>query len=264
VPHHVIDVVEPDETFDAARFRRLALAAVEDVARRGRVPIVCGGTGLYVRALLEGIFDGAPASPILRAELYALEEHEGAGTLHRLLQREDAPTASRLHARDLPRIVRALEVGRVTGRPMSAWQEAHGFRDRRVAALVLGCLRSREELAVRVEARCRAMIDAGLLAEIAAVWARGFGPGLPSLRSVGYLEMGRHLRGESAFDTAFDAFVRATCRLGKRQRTWFRGQTTARWFHPEHERAALFASARSWREQAWRGPISTSSDRSPS
>jgi len=262
-PHHLVDVAEPDEIFDAARFGQLARAAVDDVTRRGRVPIVCGGTGLYLRALVEGLLEGAPASPELRSELLRREEGEGPGTLHALLGVEDPETAARLHPHDVFRIVRALEVGRLTGRPMSVWQREHGFRTRLLDAVVIGCERPRDELAVRVEARCRAMLEAGFLTEIEELWAAGFSSELPALRSVGYLEMGRMLRGEVVFERAFEDFVRATMRLAKRQRTWFRGQTDARWFHPDRERGDIVGAARTWFDNSWHGPISTSSAHSP-
>jgi tRNA dimethylallyltransferase len=249
VAHHLLDVVDPDETFDAATFRARALAAVADVAGRGKLPVICGGTGLYVRVLLHGLFRGPAASPALRRELRAREEHEGAGTLHRELAREDPGAAARLHPRDLFRIVRALEVVRLTGRPISEWQREHAFAERPIAALVLGCTRPRAELDLRVEARCRTMLASGLLDEIRGLWRRGYGPELAPLQSVGYREMGAYLRGDMPFETAFEAFARATRRLAKRQRTWLRGAGEARWFHPYRDRAAILACARVWRAE---------------
>jgi tRNA dimethylallyltransferase len=126
------------------------------------------------------------------------------------------------------RIVRALEVLRVTGRPISAWQDEHAFRDDNVETLVLGCVRPREELYARITTRCRWMLDAGLLDEIRGLWARGYGPELSPLDSVGYREMGAYIRGETDFETAFDAFTRATRRLAKRQMTWWRSDPDGR------------------------------------
>ena len=258
VPHHLIDVADPDERFDAARYRELALAAVRDVRRRGRAVIVCGGTGLYLRALLQGLFEGPPASPTVRAALRAEEEQGGPGTLHRRLAADDPATAARLHPRDVFRIVRALEVLALTGRPISAWQDDHRFADTTLAPLVIGCGRPRDELAARIEARCRAMIADGLLDEIGALAARGYGPHLAPLRSVGYREMGAHLRGELDFATAFDTFTRATRRLAKRQLTWFRADPAIRWLHPERDRDAAFAHATAWLDERCQAPISTS------
>jgi tRNA dimethylallyltransferase len=257
-PHHLLDVVDPDTRFDAASFRRLALDAIADIRARGRAVIVCGGTGLYVRALLRGSFAGPAASPALRRTLIERERHEGPGTLHRQLVAADSVTASRLHPNDLVRIVRALEVLQVTGRPISAWQEAHRFDDDRLQVLTLGCVRPREELHARIEARCRAMIGAGLLDEIAALWRRGYGPELPPLQSVGYREMGEHVAGRADFATAFETFVRATRRLAKRQRTWFAADPDTAWLHPDRERPAFVARVSSFLT-SWPAPTSTSS-----
>lgn len=263
VPHHLIDVVDPDERFDAARFRSLALDAIGAAAARGRPVLVCGGTGLYVRALRHGLFEGPSAVPELRAALYERERLHGAGTLHADLAAVDPTTAARLHPRDAVRLVRALEVLRVTGRPISAWQSDHAFGDASVDMLVLGCTRPREELHERIVGRCRAMLDAGLLDEIRELWARGYGPELPPLDSVGYREMGAYLRGELDFETAFDAFARATRRLAKRQLTWWRSDATIAWFHPDCDGDAMLARAAAWLTSPCPSPISTSSSPSP-
>lgn len=258
VPHHLLDVVDPDESFDAARYRTLALAAVGAIETRARPVVVCGGTGLYLRALLGGLFVGPAAVPALRARLRACEE-EDPGSLYRRLAAVDPPTAARLHPRDLVRIVRALEVEELTGRRISAWQEDHRFGDRGVRALVLGCARPPEELARRIDARCGEMLAAGLLDEIRGLWARGYGPELRPMQSVGYREMGAYLRGATDFATAVAAFARATRRLAKRQRTWWRSEPAIEWYHPERERAAMLARATAWLEQPWPSPTSTSS-----
>jgi tRNA dimethylallyltransferase len=262
VPHHGIDVADPSERFDAARFRALALHAIADAAAHDRPVIVCGGTGLYVRALQHGLFRGPAADPEIRAALYAREAEHGTGTLHRDLAAVDAPTAARLPARDLVRIVRALEVVRLTGRPISAWQEEHGFAGGDVDMLVLGCRRPREELAARIAARCDAMLAGGLLDEIHALWSRGLADA-PALDSVGYHEMGAHLRGTLDYDAAVDAFRRATRRLAKRQTTWWRSDPTVEWFHPDRDGADVLARATAWLLPTCRSRISISSNLSP-
>jgi tRNA dimethylallyltransferase len=183
--------------------------------------------------------------------------------LHRRLAAADPVTAARLHPRDLVRVVRALEVLELTGRPISAWQEDHRFGDDAVRALVLGCARPRAELAARITARCRAMLAAGLLDEIRTLWAAGYGPGLPPLASVGYRELGRHLRGECDLETAFGAFTRATRRLAKRQLAWFRAEPATLWFHPDRDRTIMLARAAAWFERPCPGATSTSSVPSP-
>jgi tRNA dimethylallyltransferase len=262
VPHHLLDVADPDERFDADRFRTLAVEAARASAEAGRPIVICGGTGLYVRALLSGLFAGPAAVPELRATLYARERGEGDGTLHRALAAVDPATADRLHVNDLVRIVRALEVQHVTGRPISAWQAEHRFADATFAPLVLGCLRPRDELADRITARCRAMLDAGLLAEIQGLWSAGHADA-PALASVGYREMGDHLRGALDYDAAFEAFARATRRLAKRQLTWWRSDSSLAWFHPDRDGDALIARAAAWLVPTWPSPISTSSSPSP-
>ena len=263
VPHHLLDVADPDERFDAARFRMLALEAIAGSMERGHPAIVCGGTGLYVRALRHGLFEGPSADTELRAALYERERLGGDGTLHAALAAADPITAARLHPRDTVRIVRALEVLRLTGRPISAWQRDHAFGDDDVETLVLGCGRPREEIAARIPARAHAMVDGGFLEEIRALWARGFGPELPALDSVGYREMGAYLRGELPFEAAFDAFTRATRRLAKRQMTWWRSDPTVVWFHPERDAADLIARASAWLTSPCPSLTSTSSSLSP-
>jgi tRNA dimethylallyltransferase len=160
------------------------------------------------------------------------------------------------------RIVRALEVQQVTGRPISVWQAEHRFADATFEPLVLGCLRPRDELADRIAARCRAMLDAGLLAEIQTLWAAGYAEA-PALASVGYREMGDYLRGTLDYEAAFDAFTRATRRLAKRQLTWWRSDSSLVWFHPDRDGDALLARAAAWLVPACPSPISTSSSLSP-
>ena len=179
-----------------------------------------------------------------------------------------SPPSTRLPPRDCIRaiscrIVRALEVEALTGRPISAWQDEHRFASGGVDALMLGCRRTREELAARIEARCDAMLAAGLLDEIRDLWTRGYGPELPALQSVGYREMGAHLRGECDRSTARAAFARATRRLAKRQRAWFRAEASIEWFHPDRDRAALLERAAAWLERPWPSPTSISSSLSP-
>ncbi|MEB2284015.1 MAG: tRNA (adenosine(37)-N6)-dimethylallyltransferase MiaA [Polyangiaceae bacterium UTPRO1] len=259
VPHHLLDVADPDQRFDAARFRHLALAAIAGAAARGRPVVVCGGTGLYLRALRHGLFAGPGAVPELRAALYERERLHGPGTLHADLAAADPAAASRLHPHDTVRLVRALEVLRVTGRPISAWQDAHAFAETSIDMQVFGCARPREDLHARIAARCGAMIDAGLLTEIRELWDRGYGPELPPLDSVGYREMGAYLRGDLDFAAACDAFARATRRLAKRQLTWWRSDATIAWFHPDRDDAAILTRAAAWLSSPCPSPISTSS-----
>jgi len=230
-PHHLFDVVDPDQRFDAAAYAALARAAIDAAAGRGRRVIVVGGTGLYLKALRFGLFDGPPADATLRARLVA-EDEAAPGAMHARLARADPATAARLHARDRVRVVRALEVLELTGRPLSAWHREHGFAGGELAMRVVGLDVPRAELYARLDARCEAMLAAGLLGEIRALWAAGYGPELPALRSIGYRQLGAHLRGEVDEPTALAAMQRATRQFAKRQLTWFRADPTVAWMTP--------------------------------
>jgi tRNA dimethylallyltransferase len=168
----------------------------------------------------------------LRAELEALEDAEPGALLARL-QRLDPVAADRLHPNDRLRLIRAIEVAERTGTPMSTWQQAHGFRAAELAVRVVGLDLERRRLYARLDARCRSMIEHGLLDESRALGARGYGPELAPLRSIGYRELGAHLRGECGFDAALAAMQRATRQLAKRQLTWFRADSSVEWLDAE-------------------------------
>lgn len=223
VPHHLIDVVEPDETFDCARFRQLARAAIADIENRGRRVLVVGGTGLYVEVLRRGLFDGPPRDEALRQRLREAENAE-PGSLHRRLGEVDARAAARLHERDQVRLVRALEVFELTGRPISDWQEEHRRAANDLDVHVIALDVARDVLHARIEARCHRMIEQGLVDEVTALHA-DFSPELPSLRSTGYAEVGDYVRGLCSLDEAVARMAQATRRLAKRQLTWIRGHS---------------------------------------
>jgi tRNA dimethylallyltransferase len=228
VPHHVVDVVEPDESFDCARFRQLALAAIDDITQRGKRVLIVGGTGLYIKVLLHGIFAGPPRDDALRAALLG-EEQRAPGALHQRLCSVDPAAAARLHPHDRVRIMRALEVFQLTGRPISDWQAGHRFANGMLDGCVLGVSVPRAELYARIEARCHAMLDAGLVAEVRRLYADGFDPDLPALRSPGYREVGEYVRGHCDLPTAIARMAKATRNLAKRQLTWFRGDPRLIW-----------------------------------
>lgn len=242
VAHHLLDLVEPDAFFDCAHFRRLALAAIADIARRGKRVLVVGGTGLYVKVLVHGLFDGPPRDSGLRAR-FLDEEKAAPGSLHQRLSAVDPTAAARLHPHDHMRVIRALEVYERTGRPISAWQSAHGFTHRDVDARVLGVWVPRPELYARIEARCHAMLRDGLVDEVRHLYASGLDPNLPALRSPGYREIGEHVRGVCDLSTAIARMAQATRRLAKRQLTWFRGDPEVVWCAPEFSLLAREAAA---------------------
>ena len=172
--HHLIDVIEPSEPMDAARFAGLAELAISDIRARGKRPIVCGGTFLWVRALIHGLVPAPPADPELRARHLARVAEVGRSGLHADLARVDTEAAQRLAPNDFVRVSRALEVFELTGVPMSEWQAQHGFKASRYAARLLGVRREKEELDQRILARCKAMLEAGWVEEVEQLLARGF------------------------------------------------------------------------------------------
>lgn len=229
VSHHAIDVVDPDSPFDAARWVAIADDAIASIRARGRRPIVAGGTGLYVRALLFGLVDAPPADPDLRAQLLADETRHGSGHLFERLRDLDPSLAARLHENDLVRIVRALEVRLSTGVPLSTLQTKHAFASPRHEATLLGIAVPAPTLRDRIVQRTRAMIENGWADEVRSLLAR-YPPGLRSLQSLGYRQMVAHVRGELSIDDAQTQIVRETVRFARRQRTWFAKERGIAWF----------------------------------
>lgn len=221
IRHHLIDIANPDEVFTAGDFARVARPVLREIAGRGRLPIVTGGTGFYLRALIEGLAPGPRRDEDLRAVLQA-RERKRPGCLHRLLRRMDAKTAARIHANDLPKTVRALEIclsaRRAASEVFAAGRDAlEGFR-----VLKIGLFPDREKLYQRLEQRVEAMFAAGLIQETEAILARGYSADCKPFESIGYKQALQAIRGElPARDALFHA-RRETRRYAKRQMTWFR------------------------------------------
>jgi tRNA dimethylallyltransferase len=227
-PHHVIDVVAPDEPFDVADYAGMARQAIADIAARGRPAVLCGGSGLYVKAVLRGLFRGPKKDAVLRWRLQG--EDVPPGTLHRRLAECDPSAAARVHAHDLVRVIRALEVFELTGRPISAWQQDHGFGDTWYRSMTIGLCRERGALRAAIASRCEEMVRLGLPDEVRALSERGYGPELAPLRTLGYRHMGAYLRGERTLAAALADMITDTCRYAKRQLTWFRADPDVAWF----------------------------------
>jgi tRNA dimethylallyltransferase len=232
-PHHMIDVADPDEPYDAARYAREARRRVAEIHERGRAPLVAGGTGLYIRALVDGIFPAGASDPAVRRRLRAAAAAEGAPALHRRLAARDPAAARRIHPNDAFRIVRALEVVAVTGRPLSAHQADHGFRDAPYRVFRIGLCRDRAELYRRIDRRVEAMLAEGLIDEVRALLDRGYGPDLKPMGAIGYRHMIGFLAGKTDWDETVRLFKRDTRRYAKRQLTWFRAEAGTRWTTPE-------------------------------
>jgi tRNA dimethylallyltransferase len=228
VPHHVVDVVDPDEPFDAARFRDLAVAAIRDILGRRRQVLVVGGTGLYIKVLRGGLFAGPPRDPAIRARLEA-EENAAPGTLYGRVVQYDPEAAHKLHPNDRFRLIRALEVYELTGRPISEWQAEHAFGDSEFEFRTIALDLPRKQLYERIDRRCREMIAAGLVEEVKRLHAAGYGPELAALQSPGYREVGEHLAGQYDLDVAIARMAQATRRLAKRQLTWLRSDVHSIW-----------------------------------
>ncbi len=228
IPHHLIDILDPDEVFTAGEYARRARAMLDEIAGRGRLPVVAGGTGFYLRALFDGLFRGPARDAALRERLAARERRK-PGSLHRLLLRFDAATAARIHPNDVPKVMRALEVCLIARRPVSElFREG---RDRLVGfrTLKIGLAPDRDALYARLDERCRRMFDAGLVEEVQGILDRGFPPGAKPFESHGYRQSLQMLRGElNAKDALFYA-QRNTRNYAKRQMTWFRKEPDMEW-----------------------------------
>jgi tRNA dimethylallyltransferase len=236
IRHHLIDVIDPDQEMTAARFTELADRAIADAAARGAPVVVAGGTGLYVRALLLGLFAGPPADPALRARLRA----EGLPALRARLAAADPMSAARIDPNDEKRTIRALEVLELTGEPMSRHQERHDHR--RVAprypARVIGLSPARPELYRRIDERVDQMMSAGLLEEVRRLRASGYGPALRSQLAIGYAELHRHLDGVLPLGDSIRLIQRNSRHYARRQLSWYRGDPAVTW-HPDPRAVAI-------------------------
>jgi tRNA dimethylallyltransferase len=239
VRHHCIDLVDPDGEFNAALYRESALKAIQEITARGKNAIVCGGTGLYLRALVQGLFTGPGKSPDVRKRLETEAQKNGLSVLYGRLREVDSDATRWIHPNDRYRIIRALEVFELTGKGISRWQKEHGFAESAFEVLKIGLNRERQELYELINRRCDEMIAGGLVDEVKGLVAKGYRLDLPALQSVGYRQVGLYLRGELSLDAAVILIKRDTRHLAKRQLTWFRADQEIGWFHPEKERSQI-------------------------
>jgi|HubBroStandDraft_1064217.scaffolds.fasta_scaffold00111_12 tRNA dimethylallyltransferase len=238
VAHHLLDIRDPAESYSAGEFTRDAWRAMQDIWRRGRQPLLVGGTMLYFHALSHGIAELPEANLQVRADIERRAAHLGWAALHRELESVDPASAARIHINDPQRIQRALEVYRLTGRTITTLRQRRVsvFADVDVAEFALAPL-ERGDLHTRIEMRFEAMLDAGLMAEVRSLFERvDLTAEHPSMRAVGYRQLWRHLAGQCALDMAIEQAIAATRQLAKRQLTWLRRRERAQWFdsmHPE-------------------------------
>lgn len=217
--HHLVSTHDPFEAVDAASWAKLASSAIDDIRARGKVPIVCGGTFFWIRALVLGLVDAPAADPTIRARHRELADSEGRAALHAALARVDPVSAKRLHPNDFVRVSRALEVRELSGRTMSDWQAEHAFKSRRFDANMIGLRHDPIVLTERIAARASAWLAGGWLDEVRALLDAGYRDAR-AMGSVGYAEVRAHLEGTLAPEELHDAIVRSTRVFGRRQRTW--------------------------------------------
>jgi tRNA dimethylallyltransferase len=246
VPHHLMDIRDPVESYSAGEFMRDAERAMEDIWQRGRLPLLVGGTMLYFHALSFGIAELPAGNSQVRADIEREAAQSGWGALHRELEEVDPPAAARIHVNDPQRIQRALEVYRLTGHTITKLQQRRvsAFADVDVAEFALAPL-ERSDLHTRIEMRFGAMLEAGLLEEVESLFQRGdLTAEHPSMRAVGYRQLWRHLAGQCELDEAMAQAIAATRQLAKRQLTWLRRRERAQWFdslHPDVARMMITA-----------------------
>lgn len=229
VPHHLLDLVDPHEQFTAGRFAAEARAVLDDIAARSRPAILVGGSGLYLRALLDGIAPLPAVEPAVRDELARRLDDEGLPALRAQLQQLDPITARRLGAGDRQRILRALEIVLASGRPLSEWLAERPSGEQPLAARRVGLTLPRALLYDRIESRVRQMIADGWLEEVRRLLAGGADPGGAAFQAIGYAQWAQHLAGAIDFEAATRQIVMATRRYAKRQETWFRRQAGIEW-----------------------------------
>ncbi len=233
VRHHMIDIVDPDAPYDAARYAREAGSAVGALHQRRLVPVVAGGTGLYIKALIYGLFDSRPPDPEYRRRLEQAADAHGSVHLHTRLAARDPAAAADIHVNDRFRIIRALETLQATGRPISMLQQEHHFARPRFTSFKIGLTIPRQALYERIDRRVDQMVAEGLLEEVRGLLARGYHAGLKSMQSIGYRHMVDFLENGVAWEETLRLLKRDTRRYAKRQFTWFRADPDIVWTTPD-------------------------------
>ncbi|OPY86792.1 MAG: tRNA dimethylallyltransferase [Syntrophus sp. PtaU1.Bin208] len=230
VRHHLIDIVDPDEAFSAASYMERARAAIADLHRQGKGIVVAGGTGLYIRALLGGLFDGPGADEALRHSYAAIVEREGKPGLYEILKKKDSRAAAIIHPNDVARTIRALEVLELTGVSIVEQQQDHGFAQRPYNVLKIGLWIERPLLYERIEARTDQMMAQGFLEEVQHLLEMGFSEELKPMQALGYRQLARVLKGTLDLEEAVRSIKRETRHYAKRQLTWFGADPEISWF----------------------------------
>jgi tRNA dimethylallyltransferase len=232
VAHHMIDVIDPDEHFNAKQFAEMAHEKIMKLYARSVTPFVVGGTGLYIKALVNGLFKAGRSDIRVRKRLKEQSRSYGLYFLYQKLSRHDPDTAARIHPNDAYRIIRALEIYELTGKTMTAFQREHGFKDNRFRALKIGLHIDREVLYDRINQRVDAMVESGFLNEVKALLDMGYSEDLKSMQSIGYRHLVDFIKGRSSWDETLRTLKRDTRRYAKRQLTWFKADPEMVWREP--------------------------------
>jgi len=233
VRHHLLDIADPDEPFDAAKYAAAAQQVIQTLNEKDIVPILTGGTGLYIKALVNGLFEMAPSDPQVRERLLSTAETIGVDRMYDRLREIDPEAASKLHPHDNHRIIRALEVYEITGKPISLHQKRHGFSDQPYQVLKIGLMTDRESLYRRIDSRVCAMMEEGFLDEVKKLLAMGYEAGLKSMQSIGYRHLTDYIQGRMDWEETIRTLKRDTRRYAKRQMTWFGRDGEVLWKTPD-------------------------------
>ncbi len=234
IVHHLLDVMDPDQDFDAAMYRKMALPLAKGICARNIPCFIVGGTGLYIRSLLGGLVALPPSDPRLRERLHLECDRKGTQRLHRELAELDPDRARAIHPNDRIRIIRALEIIRQTAQPSSRLLKQHRFKNQAFHALKLCLMMDREKLYNRINRRTEEMIAYGLIEETKHLMEKGYGPYLKSMTAIGYRHMHKYLSGEWSLEKATQTLKRDTRRYAKRQMTWFKGEPDIIFMDPEN------------------------------
>ena len=232
VAHHLMDVVDPDEEYNAAMYRSMALPIITDILSRRKMCFVVGGTGLYIKALVHGLFEVGASDPRIRIRLKEEAQICGSNFLHERLNRKDPDSAKKIHPNDAYRIIRALEVHESTGKTMAELHREHSFKDNSFDFLKIGLHINRDILYDRINRRVDAMIDTGLVGEVTELLEMGYTPHLKSMQSIGYRHMVDFIQGRCEWDETIRTLKRDTRRYAKRQLTWFKADPDIIWAEP--------------------------------
>ena len=242
--HHLIDIVYPDERFSAGLYEKRTTEVINDIFNRQKLPIIVGGSGLYLRALESGLFQGPPADDKLRESLRKEKERRGLENLYQKLKKVDPKTSQKISSTDEIRIIRGLEVHGLTGKPISEWQEKGQYTDKNLNFIKFGLNLERKALYHRINQRVDKMMESGFLEEVKNLITKNYSFQLPALRTFGYLDMEAYLQGKISVGRALEKFKQGTRNYAKRQLTWFRSDRKIEWIDIEHENPVETISAK--------------------